>query len=146
MKSPKLKSPKINAYSICIFIFALLGACQTYRLCIGIEPFISSAMLLSATIGAWLCHAIRRETRRFRSICQEYDDLSQANDKFILFCSQVFNQQAQYSILPQSSSFLVVCRISESYFVPVKCFPFDDDPDYARLCAQELTETLNETP
>lgn len=31
-----------------------------------------------------------------------------------------------------------------SYWLPIKFFPYNDDADYARLCAEELCEKLNE--
>ena len=144
MKLPKLKSPKIDAFAICIGIFAIIGASQICRLILGCDPFVSSVLLLSAIIGVWLSHVIRKEVRICRAIREEYDKLNEADFKFTRFCALVFSQKAQYTVITRPSSFLVAHTHGEYYFVPVKVFPFGDDPEYARLCAVELCDKLNE--
>lgn len=37
-----------------------------------------------------------------------------------------------------------VCMQIDDFMLPIKSFPFGDDKEYARLCAEELWEKLNE--
>lgn len=36
-----------------------------------------------------------------------------------------------------------VCIQIDNFMLPIKSFPFGDDKEYARLCAEELCEMLN---
>ena len=40
--------------------------------------------------------------------------------------------------------YYVVCMLFDNDIIPIKSFPFGDDEQYAKLCAEELCEKLNE--
>lgn len=39
--------------------------------------------------------------------------------------------------------YYVVCMLFDNIKIPIKSFPFGDDKEYAKLCAEELCEMLN---
>ena len=62
----------------------------------------------------------------------------------ILFCNAVIlsNKDFQFDILELYDKY-VVCVVDNNKSLPIKVFPFGDDKEYARLCAEELCEILN---
>ena len=51
----------------------------------------------------------------------------------------------KYSWCSDESGYWVYYYKSDDYYVPIKYFPFDNDKEYAKLCAEELIEKLNES-
>lgn len=51
----------------------------------------------------------------------------------------------QYSyIIYECISLYAVCIQMDNFMLPIKSFPFGDDKEYAKLCAEELLDKLNE--
>lgn len=66
-----------------------------------------------------------------------------------LYCKLIDNckdKKATYKCYYNFNSYIVV-RVSklENTAIAIKEFPFDEDEEYARICAEELIEHLNET-
>ena len=51
----------------------------------------------------------------------------------------IIKHLAKYQIVEDTDGYMVIC---DTY--AIKFFPFGDDKEYARLCAEELCEKLNE--
>lgn len=49
-----------------------------------------------------------------------------------------------YNWFCDESAYYVYLYKLEGYQIPIKVFPFDNDKEYALLCAEELIEKLNE--
>lgn len=60
------------------------------------------------------------------------------------FKSLALNKQAGYEVRYMSSYCEVVLYGAYHYSIVIKIFQYDDDAEYARLCAEELCEKLNE--
>ena len=50
----------------------------------------------------------------------------------------------KYDWYSDERGYWVYYRKTDDYYVPIKYFPFDNDKEYAKLCAEELIEKLNE--
>ena len=80
------------------------------------------------------------------------------DDKFLTECecyksnSDRLNTVVKTVLLGGQCSYVVfkgiklyaVCLQIDNFMVPIKSFPFGDDKQYAKLCAEELLEKLNE--
>lgn len=51
----------------------------------------------------------------------------------------VIKQCTKYQIVEDTDGYMVIC---DTY--AIKFFPFNDDKEYAKLCAEELCEMLNQ--
>lgn len=87
----------------------------------------------------WLGYAIipKRKLRKYRLFEGSMQKLG-ALDKAIKLCV------ADYSVVENDDSYFVMVHISNWVDKLVKSFPKNDNADYARLCAEELCEKLNE--
>ena len=57
--------------------------------------------------------------------------------------SVLLGGQCSYVVF-KGVTFHAVCMQIDNFMVPIKSFPFGDDEEYAKLCAEELLEKLNE--
>ena len=60
------------------------------------------------------------------------------------FKSLAFSDQTGYEVRYMSSYCEVVLYGAYHYSIVIKIFQYDDDAEYAKLCAEELCEKLNE--
>lgn len=87
----------------------------------------------------WLGYAIipKRKLREYRLFESSMQKLG-ALDKAIKMCV------ADYSVVENDDSYFVMVHILNWMDKLVKSFPKNDNADYARLCAEELCEMLNQ--
>lgn len=87
----------------------------------------------------WLGYAIipKRKLREYRLFEGSMRKLG-ALDNAIKRCI------ADYSVVEDIDSYFVMVHISNWTDKLVKSFPKNDNPDHARICAEELCEKLNE--
>lgn len=80
-----------------------------------------------------------------KQIRKHEDDKSYMEELISKLQCNCRDKNATYKRLFNEDSFMVV-RISELDSMPIaiKEFPFKDDMEYAKLCADELVEHLNE--
>ena len=71
----------------------------------------------------------------------EYDRLSLREIEAL--CTSLVNESAEYYITDTGLQFIVVMRY-DNYTHFIKAFPYADNKDYARRCAEELLDKLNE--
>lgn len=71
----------------------------------------------------------------------EYDRLSLREIEAL--CTSLVNENAEYYITDTGLQFIVVMRY-DNYTHFIKAFPYADNKDYARRCAEELLDKLNE--
>lgn len=76
-------------------------------------------------------------------ICDEseYDRL--AFREVEALCASLAYENAVYDITDTGLQYVVVMRYG-GYTHFIKAFPYDDNKDYARRCAEELLDKLNE--
>jgi hypothetical protein len=48
-----------------------------------------------------------------------------------------------FHMTKSEESYIVYCNFKNNKFIKIKEFPFDNDIEYAELCAKELLEELN---
>lgn len=77
---------------------------------------------------------------------KQINKLSNIEDNFFRLYQNCRDRKATYECVRYLNSFVVV-RVSEleNTRIIIKEFPFNDDVEYAKLCADELVEHLNET-
>ena len=73
------------------------------------------------------------ESERYKKILDKYN--SSVDDVLLL-------GRGRY-IIYENEAFCVVLLDINNIKIPVKSFHFDDDKEYAKLCAEELCEMLN---
>lgn len=96
-------------------------------------------MKLINKLFEWLGYAIipKRELREYRLFEGSMRKLG-ALDKAIKL------SVADYSVVENDDSYFVMVHISNWVDKLVKSFPKNDNADYARICAEELCEMLNQ--
>ena len=76
-------------------------------------------------------------------------DLSKGKFRYMrFFDGSIVKGLQRYAVFELSKYYAVYMIVSTNscdYKGIVKAFPFGDDKEYARLCAEELCEKLNET-
>ena len=78
------------------------------------------------------------------------DDIKYLKERLGFYIYNLAGDKRQFSIREHSDSFDVVLRILQitpyrEEVIPIKRFYFRDDIEYAKLCAQELLNELNNT-
>lgn len=74
---------------------------------------------------------------------EELNILEEQRGKVIRLLDYVIKQPNQtYSVVVCYDLYLVSIETPDG-ICPIKAFPFGDDQEYARLCAEELCEMLN---
>lgn len=61
---------------------------------------------------------------------------------FYKHCANIREGSGKYSVCRTMDEYAVISS-STALIIPIKCFPFGDDEQYAKLCAEELCEMLN---
>ena len=79
----------------------------------------------------------------------EYDsmneEISRTKTRFMRAINDnIKSGRYSFVIMEGRDCFYIGFIFSRIDFLFIKTFPFDDDKDYARLCAEELCEKLNE--
>lgn len=58
--------------------------------------------------------------------------------------NEINNELCKYDWYIDDSAYWVYLYKTDDYWIPIKRFTFNDDKEYAKLCAEELIEMLNE--
>ena len=76
----------------------------------------------------------------------EYKRLKEIDRKFCggfyRHCANLREGSVKFSVVRAMGDYSVISS-STAFIIPIKSFPFGDDEQYAKLCAEELCEMLN---
>ncbi len=75
---------------------------------------------------------------------REYRMFEYSMKKFGALDNAIKKGVADYSVVENDDSYFVMAHINNWVDKLVKSFPKNDNADYARICAEELCEMLNE--
>ena len=137
---------KVNKILLWIFlvillVYSVIDFC-TGKIEIGINClwFATTVYILISLIRA--CTAIEERDKTISKMPSPY----QVKSRFISEIeSDLIVGNNEYSWCSDESGYWVYYCKTDDYYVPIKYFPFDNDKEYAKLCAEELIEKLNES-
>ena len=75
------------------------------------------------------------EYKRLKEIDRKYCD------GFYKHCANLREGSVKFSVVRTMVDYSVISS-STAFIIPIKFFPFGDDKEYAKLCAEELCEML----
>lgn len=124
-------------FLVLLLVYSVIDFCIG-RIALGINCFWF-ASIVYLLIRA--CTEIEEKNKTISNIPSPY----QVKSRFISDIeSDLIVGNNKYSWYSDESGYWVYYHKSDDYYVPIKYFPFDNDKEYAKLCAEELIEKLNE--